>query len=74
MGSVNDLIAEHEAHARMFEGSGKSLREAGLNAGAVEAAFRMAAEHRKWAEVLRTAMQEQRELRTAEALRKRGSV
>jgi hypothetical protein len=72
--TVQEMIAEHESHARMFEGSGKSLRQAGLNAGAVEAAFRIAQQHRDLAEMLRGEVQKRRDLRTAEALRKRGGV
>jgi hypothetical protein len=73
--TVQEMIAEHEAHARMFEGSGKSLRP--FSPAAAEAAFRMSQQHRDLAEMLRGEVRkrgEQRELRTAEALRKRGRV
>lgn len=73
--SVKSLIEDHERYARMFEMSAASLDKVGLESAAA-AGMRIADQHREWAKQLRSGQEPPksylRELRTQDALRKRG--
>jgi len=69
--TVRQLIDDHERYARMFDLSADSLEKVGMESAA-DAGRRIAQQHRDWANGMRVDKQEQRELRTQEAMRKRG--
>lgn len=72
--TVNELISEHEADARLFRKSGESLRSASAGPSEVAAAFSMAKQHQDVADMLRGEKQKRRELKTNEGMRRRGRV